>query len=98
MGEPLTMVVDYTITIGNIIEISTLAGGGMIAIASLRSTVGNMKSDLADVKKEIKKVTDVLVQMAVTDQRVTNIEQDMRDMKRGKGFIQRDVNGEYEGR
>lgn len=89
------MVVDSTITIGNIIEIGTIAGGGLIAIVMLKSTVGNMKDDLTDLKTEMKKVGEVLIKMAVTDQRLTNAEQDIRDLQHGHGFVQRDINGEY---
>src|SRR6185312_14550244 len=99
MQETLTMVVDATITIGNIIEISTIAGGGILAIAMLRSTVGNMKDDLTDLKLEIKKVGEVLIKMAVTDQRLANLEQDIRDLQHGRGFVanrsEGGINGEY---
>lgn len=89
------MVVDATITIGNIVEISVLAIGGIGAISAIRTSVGNMKDDLTDLKEEIKKVGDVLIKMAVTDQRLTNAEQDIRDLQHGHGFVQRDINGEY---
>ena len=93
------MVVDATITIGNIIEIGTIAGGGILAIAMLKNTVGNMKDDLTDLKMEIKKVGEVLIKMAVTDQRLANAEQDIRDLQQGRGFItprsDSGINGEY---
>ena len=93
------MVVDSTITVGNIIEIITIAGGGLVAIAMLRNTVGNMKDDLTDLKMEIKKVGEVLIKMAVTDQRLANAEQDIRDLQHGRGFItprsDGGINGEY---
>ena len=99
MQETLTMVVDATITIGNIIEITTIAGGGLIAIVMLRNTVGNMKDDLTDLKTEIKKVGEVLIKMAVTDQRLANAEQDIRDLQHGRGFVkdrsEGGLNGEY---
>jgi hypothetical protein len=81
------MVVDSTITVGNIIEISVLAIGGIGAIGAIRSSVGNMKTDLTDLKSEIKKVGEVLIKMAVTDQRLMNIEEDIRDLQRGEGKV-----------
>lgn len=93
------MVVDATITIGNIIEITTIAGGALVAVVVLRGTVANMKDDLTDLKTEIKKVGEVLIKMAVTDQRVANLEQDVRDLRHGRGFIanrsEGGLNGEY---
>jgi pseudouridine-5'-phosphate glycosidase len=87
MVEQLTMVVDATITIGNIVEITVLAIGGIGAISAIRSSVGNMKNDLTDLKSEIKKVGEVLIKMAVTDQRLMNIEEDIRDLQRGEGKV-----------
>ena len=81
------MVVDATITIGNIIEITTIAGGGIAAMAMLKNTVGRMKDDLTDLKSEIKKVGEVLIKMAVTDQRLSNLEQDVRELRHGEGMV-----------
>ena len=91
--------IDYTITIGNIIEVTAILGGGCLALATLRVTVGNLARDMIDMKTEIKKVGEVLVTMAVTTSRLDNVEQDIRDMKHGRGFIQHraddGINGEY---
>jgi flagellar motor component MotA len=88
---------DATITVGNIIEILTIAGGGigaLIAVKNSVSTLGadlrNMKDDFTDMKAEIKKVGEVLIKMAVTDQRLLNVEQDIRELKHGDGFIRKD--------
>lgn len=91
------MVVDYTITIGNLIEIGSIIGGGLLVLVALRNTVANLQSDVGDMKKEIKKVGDVLVQMAVTSTRLDNVEQDIRDLQHGRGFIQSRpaLDGEY---
>ena len=87
--------IDYTITIGNIIEISVIVSGGLLTLVTMRNTVNNLKEDMTDMKTEIKKVGEVLVKMAVTQTRLDNVEQDIRDMKHGRGFIQGAVNGEY---
>lgn len=87
--------IDYTITVGNIIEISVIIGGGLLAMVTLRSTVNNLKEDMTDMKTEIKKVGEVLVKMAVTQTRLDNVEQDIRDLKHGRGFISGSANGEY---
>ncbi|KQZ00918.1 hypothetical protein ASD45_08630 [Pseudolabrys sp. Root1462] len=89
------MIVDATITVGNIIEISVIVVGGVTVLASLKNTVFNMKTDITDMKIEIRKVGEVLVKMAVTEQRISNVEQDVRDLRHGHGFVQRDINGEY---
>jgi len=95
-------VIDATITIGNIIEITVIGCGGIAAVVAVRNSVVNvgrdlmrMEADFQDMKVEIKKVGDVLIAMATTDLRLTNVEQDIREMKHGQGFIQRQLTGEY---
>lgn len=79
--------IDYTITIGNLIEVGAFVGGGFVALISMRGTVNTLKNDVIDMKTEIKKVGDVLIKMAVTDTRLSNVEQDIRELKHGEGFI-----------
>lgn len=98
--------IDYTITVGNIIEITVLVvggaitiGGGLLAAGSFKNTVSTLKTDMTDMKTEIKKVGEVLVKMAVTQTRLDNVEQDIRDLKHGRGFVvprsDGGINGEY---
>lgn len=89
------MILESSITVGNIIEIGVIAVTGITALVSMRNTVSNMKADLTDMKSEIKKVGEVLVTLAVTGERLSNVEQDVRELRHGRGFVQRDINGEY---
>jgi putative Mn2+ efflux pump MntP len=95
----LGMALDLTITIGNIIEIASIIGGGLLVLVSLKNTVSNLKNDMTDMKEEIKKVGQVLVTLAVTTTRLDNAEQDIRELKHGRGFItprsDGGINGEY---
>jgi hypothetical protein len=54
---------------------------------------------MTDMKEEIKKVGQVLVTLAITTSRLDNAEQDIRDLKHGRGFIvprsEGGINGEY---
>lgn len=79
--------INYTITVGNIIEITVILLGGLATLITLRNTVNNLKNDMTDMKTEIKKVGEVLIKMAVTDNRLTNLEQDIRELKHGEGFV-----------
>lgn len=93
------MIIDPTITAGNIVEIGSIIVGGISAVVMLRNTVSNLKNDMTDMKEEIKKVGQVLVTLAVTTTRLDNAEQDIRDLKHGRGFItprsEGGINGEY---
>ena len=81
------MIIDATITIGNVIEISVIAAGGLITVVTLKNRISGITNDIVDMKQELRKVGEVLIQMAITDQRVTNLEKDVRELRRGDGFI-----------
>lgn len=91
--------IDPTITVGNIIEITVIVIGGLGTLLTLRNTVNNLKADMTDMKAEIKKVGEVLVTLAVTTKRLDNAEEDIRELKHGRGFIHSrsndGINGEY---
>ena len=87
--------IDQTITIGNIVEILTIIGGGFAAFISMRSTVARVMADLLDVKADIKALNQVMIAMAVADQRLSAVELDIREMKHGKGFIRESIEREY---
>jgi len=91
------MTIDYSITVGNIIEILVIAGGGIWVLIKLNSSVAVLKTDVGKMQREIAKIGDVLTKLAVTENRLTNIETDIRDLRHGQGFIQgpRGVDGEY---
>jgi predicted nucleic acid-binding Zn-ribbon protein len=87
--------IDYSISIGNIIEIGSIVGGGLLVLITLRSDVSSLKDgakvlkeDLDAMQAEIKKLGDILVNLAdirgeirVHDTRITAIEQDIREMR-----------------
>ena len=86
--------IDQTITIGNIVEILTIIGGGFAAFVSMRSTVARVMADLLDVKADIKALNQVMIAMAVADQRLSAVELDIREMKHGRGFIRESIERE----
>jgi hypothetical protein len=89
------MTIDYTITIGNIIEITAIVGGGLLFLISLQNTVGNLKDDVAGMQNEIKKLGQVLIQMAVTTTRLDNHDREISELKHGRGFIREAIDREY---
>ena len=76
---------DLTITLGTIIETAVLCGGGIAALATLRSTVSSLRTEAAAAKKdskeqfagiqnELKKMGDILIGMARFDERIANLD------------------------
>ena len=88
-------VIDPTVTVGNVIEILTIALGGLIVFVSLRVTVSDLKESVAEMKADIKALNTVVIRMAVADQRITAIEMDVRELRHGRGFIRNGVEGEW---
>ncbi len=96
-GIGLSVMIEQTITIGNIIEIISILAGGIAVFVTLRATVSQLKEDVQGMQGELKKLADVVTRMAVTDVRLTNLEQDIRELRHGRGFVQgeRGVDREY---
>ncbi len=92
---------DLSITLGNLIEIGSIVGGGLIVLITLRSDVKvlregarSLRAQLAAMQIEITALKDVLVDLAevrgeikALDVRVTGAEQDIRELRHGDGFI-----------
>ncbi len=87
--------IDYSITIGNILQILTLAGGGIYVLVRQTVMFKVMETELETMQKEISKIAIIVTDNAVMQQRMLNIEEDIRDIKKGRGFINNEVSGEY---
>jgi prefoldin subunit 5 len=94
-GTGLQLMIEQTITVGNIIEIISIIGGGIAVFVTLKATVGNLKEQVVEMQAEIKKLADVITRMAVTDIRLTNLEMDVRELRHGRGFVQSAIDGEW---
>lgn len=44
------MIVDYTISIGNMIEIVSIIGGGFLVLLTMRGDIKNMKEEIAVIQ------------------------------------------------
>ena len=105
VGMGISLMIEQTITIGNIIEIASIIGGGMTVFITLRNTVANIKTEVAGMQIEIRKLGEILIAQAdirgelkVLNTRVTAIEEDIRGLRKGEGFIttrRLSVEGEY---
>jgi hypothetical protein len=81
------MVIDYTITIGNLVEIAAIIGGGLMVVLTLRGDVANMKAEVGGIQQEIKKIGDVLITQADQNRRILHLEEDFRELRHGHGFM-----------
>lgn len=100
------MAVDWTISVGSIIQVVGMIIGGLIVLVTLRNTVSEIQKDVSAVQIELRKMGDILTKMAVaetrldnTDTRLTNVERDIRELRHGDGFVRgaRGIDREYVG-
>lgn len=89
--------IDATITVGNLIEITTILLGGIVVFLSLKNTVGQLGCDVVELKADIKALNKVVISMAVADQRITVAEQDIRELRHGRGFVRESIEREWPG-
>lgn len=98
------MVVDWTISLGSILQIGGMIVGGLIVLVTLRNTVSELQKDVTAVQTELRKMGDILTKMAVaetrldnTDTRLARVESDIRDLRRGVGWVKghHGIDGEY---
>jgi hypothetical protein len=99
------MVIDYTITIGNIIEIGSIVGGGLAVFLTLKNNVATLKEDVLAMQDEVKELGKLLISVARFDEKLSNRDRrvtahgrEIEDLRRGNGFItghRERIDGEY---
>lgn len=94
LGLEFAVMIEQTITIGNIIEIVVIGAGGISVFVTMKNTVASIKREVDAMQTELKKLGEILIaqadmrgEMRVLDTRVLAIEGDIRDMQHGRGFI-----------
>ena len=97
MNEHLT--VDNILKVFEILSI--IGGGALVAFKLGRTTarveaslerqndiLTSQSAEISELKTETKKLGDVLTAIAVQDARIGRMEEDIREIKHGRGFIQ----------
>lgn len=86
--------IDPTVTLGNLIEIASIIGGGLLVIIRLNNNVVKLTTDVGGMQVEIKKLGDILIAQANLrgeiqgmSTRLSMAESDIRDLRKGDGFI-----------
>ena len=80
-------VIDWTLNVGTLIQVIVLCGGGLLLFANLQNKVSNLAINIALMKDDLKALNQVITSMAVYDIRIQNIEQDIRELRHGDGFV-----------
>lgn len=97
---------EWTIKFGDVL---TLFGALVVAGSFLyrkgghetgvQVTLQQLAGEFANMQIEIKKISDVLINQADQNRRIIHLEEDVRDLRHGKGFVQgpRGIDREYSG-
>jgi hypothetical protein len=75
-------VIDPTITIGNLIEITCILGGGALTIVRLNNSVVKLSIDMQEVQAEVKKIADLMTAVAVQSVRIDSISERINTIDR----------------
>ena len=100
------MVIDYTISIGNIVQIGSILGGGFAVFLTLKNNVVTLKEDVVAMQEEVKKLSEILIGMARFDEKLSNLDKRVTvhdhkidDLQHGEGFVRTrhrpGIDGEY---
>jgi prefoldin subunit 5 len=58
-----------------------------MALISMKGMVTTLKADVYAMQSEITKLAQVLTEMAVANNRLNRVEEDIRELKHYKGFV-----------
>jgi peptidoglycan hydrolase CwlO-like protein len=81
------MLIEWTISLGAIIQILVVIAGGLIVLGAMRRTIQDMDKEITEIKRDQKDLTKTIAQMAVQAQRLNRLEEDVRDLRYGRGFV-----------
>jgi hypothetical protein len=86
--------VDYTISIGNILTILAVTGSVMALLYSMKGDIMIVKHDIHYLQESHKSLTEafrqlgkVLTQVAIQDNRINNMEKRLDELAHGKGIV-----------
>lgn len=91
MGQ---IVIDWNVSVGNIIQILVIAGGGLWVFFTLRADVriikhdiGNMKQRQDDLSEAFTQLGNILTKVAVQDERLNQMSKTIDELRHGQGYV-----------
>lgn len=78
---------DFSIRLGDIMQVVAFVGMAAFAFASIRGTLNLHSLRLTNIEKVMGETSGLVTNLAVQNNRLENIEHDIQDLRRGKGFI-----------
>lgn len=93
--------IDWNVRIGDLLVVASLVGTGIVyAFKSGRfaESIANMQEEIVALKNNLKVIGDVLTMVAVQKTEIKNIQEDIKELKHGDGFVRgpKGIDREYE--
>jgi hypothetical protein len=86
--------IDWTFNIGTVTQILVILGGIFAFVYSVKGDVSAVKSNIADIKQELRELRKVLTTQVEHAGRIERIEEDVRELRsdlkelrHGEGFV-----------
>lgn len=88
------MIIEYTVSIGNILTIISVVGAAMTFIYTIKNEISLVQRDVSYLEEGQRSLTEafsqlgkILTQVAVQDSRINMIEKRVDEQAHGRGFI-----------
>lgn len=87
--------IDQTVTVGNIIEIGVITIGGIVTFYQVKSRVESLGKDVSVMKEDVRALSKSFTELAVVNNKILNLENDVRELRHGRGFVREALDGEW---
>ncbi len=84
---------DTTIRLADILTLLAFLIGGLSFAWSMRGDLRMLAKEVQRQGTKIEKLEAVITTQAVQDQRLIDLERRIEDLRHGRGFVQRDIDG-----
>jgi len=89
---------DTSVNLGHLIQVGVIAVGGLGVIWAMRGDLKALGGRMTDVEASLLKVEQILITTARQDEkiiqqdkRIGRLEDELSDLRRGRGFIRQDA-------
>lgn len=91
------MTFDPTITLGTLVQIVVFLSTGLIAFVRVQGKLEMLSLRVKNLETTSANIGTILSSVAVQSQRLTALEQDLRELRHGEGFVRgpRGIDREY---
>jgi hypothetical protein len=78
---------DSTVNLGQLITFLGFIIGGVSFVVAVRLKIEILHDRMSDVETELKKMTNVMIELGRQDERLNAMDHRLDDLQRGRGFI-----------